>query len=73
VRCSQGSSIAGILAISGDSERVDELQRNERSPGVWLAMSIDSRGGGEVRPEELVASVIFGREPSAHFAMKLKK
>jgi hypothetical protein len=59
--------------IFGENERVDELQRDEGSPRVWSETSIDSRGGGEVGPEELLASVIFGRGLGACFATKLKK
>jgi hypothetical protein len=73
VRCGQGWCVTGVLVIFGENERVDELQRDEGSPRVWSETSIDSRGGGEVRLEELPASVIFGRGPSTCFAAKLKK
>jgi hypothetical protein len=53
VRYGQGTNAYDIPAIFGDNRGVDGIQRDEGSSVAWLALSIASRGEGEVWPEEL--------------------
>jgi hypothetical protein len=59
-RCSQGSSIAGVLEVFEGYGVVDGMQQTTANSRAWTARLISSNRGRKERLEELGALVTFG-------------